>query len=66
MRKLAARERLLLLDGWADGSLGDERPARFRSAEELAEKGEIDAVVIASPNNTHREVLAPLFERVFN
>lgn len=49
--------------GWADASLGDERPARFRSAGELAEQGEIDAVVIASPNNTHRDVLAPLFER---
>jgi predicted dehydrogenase len=49
--------------GWADASLGDERPARFRSAEEMAERGEIDAVVIASPNNTHREVLAPLFDR---
>ncbi|WP_171982445.1 Gfo/Idh/MocA family protein [Sphingomonas sp. LM7] len=49
--------------GWADASLGDERPARFRSAGELAERGEIDAVIIASPNNTHRDVLAPLFER---
>lgn len=48
---------------WADESLGDERPARFRSAEELADKGEVDAVVIASPNNTHRDVIAPLFDR---
>ena len=48
---------------WADASLGDERPARFRSVEELAEKGEIDAVVVASPNHTHRAVLAPLFDR---
>ncbi len=49
--------------GWADESLGDERPARFRSVDELVEKGEIDAVVIASPNHTHRAVLEPLFER---
>jgi predicted dehydrogenase len=49
--------------GWADASLGDATPARFRSVEELAEKGEIDAVVIASPNNTHRDTIAPLFER---
>ncbi len=47
----------------AGKSLGDERPALFRSVEELAEKGEIDAVVIASPNNTHRSVLQPLFDR---
>ncbi|MGF7149650.1 putative dehydrogenase [Sphingomonas zeicaulis] len=49
--------------GWADAALGDERPARFRNAEELAEKGEVDAVVIASPNNTHRDVLVPLLDR---
>ncbi|MBC9033058.1 Gfo/Idh/MocA family oxidoreductase [Sphingomonas sp. JC676] len=48
---------------WADASLGDQRPARFRSAEDLAEKGEIDAVIVSSPNYTHRDVLAPLFER---
>jgi len=49
--------------GLADAALGEERPARFRSAGELAEKGEIDAVVVASANHTHREVLAPLFDR---
>ena len=49
--------------GWADAFLGEERPARFRSVEELAEKGEIDAVIIASPNNTHRDVLPPLLDR---
>lgn len=49
--------------GWADAALGDDRHVmRFRSAEELAEKGEVDAVVVASPNHTHREVLAPLFD----
>ncbi|WP_298688656.1 Gfo/Idh/MocA family oxidoreductase [uncultured Sphingomonas sp.] len=49
--------------GWADASLGEQRPARFRTVEELAEKGEVDAVIVASPNYTHRAVLAPLFER---
>jgi myo-inositol 2-dehydrogenase / D-chiro-inositol 1-dehydrogenase len=48
--------------GWADAALGEARPARFRSAEELAEKGEVDAVIVASPNHTHREVLTPLFD----
>jgi myo-inositol 2-dehydrogenase/D-chiro-inositol 1-dehydrogenase len=49
--------------GWAAASLGDERPVRFRTVEELAERGEVDAVIVASPNNTHREVLGPLFDR---
>ncbi|MEJ5977750.1 Gfo/Idh/MocA family oxidoreductase [Novosphingobium sp. PS1R-30] len=48
--------------GWAAESLGDSRPASFRNAEELAAKGEIDAVVVASPNFTHRSVLEPLFD----
>ncbi|WP_199556067.1 Gfo/Idh/MocA family protein [Sandaracinobacteroides hominis] len=48
---------------WADGNLGAWKPARFRSAAELAEKGEVDAVVVVSPNNTHREVLEQLFAR---
>lgn len=48
--------------GWAEASLGDVKPARFRNAEELAEKAEIDAVVVASPNFTHRTVLEPLFD----
>jgi len=48
---------------WAAASLGDSRPARFRSAEELAEKGDVDAVIVSSPNFTHRAVLTPLFER---
>lgn len=47
---------------WAEASLGDERPACFRNAEELAANGEIDAVVVASPNFTHRQVLEPLFD----
>ena len=48
---------------WADAALGDQRPARFRAVEELAEKGEIDAVVVATPNHSHRAVLEPLLAR---
>lgn len=48
---------------WAGESLGEHRPARFRSAEELAEKGEVDAVIVASPNFTHRAALEPLFAK---
>lgn len=36
--------------------------ARFDSAEALAASGLCDAVVVASPNHTHRAVLEPLFE----
>lgn len=49
--------------GWADASLGeDSQVTRFRNAAELAEKGEVDAVIVASPNHTHRDVLEPLFD----
>ena len=36
--------------------------AQFESATELAASGGCDAVVVASPNFTHREVLGPLME----
>lgn len=48
---------------WAGAALGDMRPTHYRSAEELAEKGEVDAVVIASPNHSHRAVIEPLLAR---
>ena len=53
--------------GWADASLGDARPQRFRSAEELAEKGEIDAVVafleaLSDPGLLTAEELSSPFE----
>jgi myo-inositol 2-dehydrogenase / D-chiro-inositol 1-dehydrogenase len=50
--------------GWAADAIGDTSGvARFDSAEALAEKGEVDAVIVVSPNFTHRAVLEPLFER---
>jgi predicted dehydrogenase len=36
--------------------------ARFDTAEALAASGLCDAVVVASPNHTHRAVLGPLFD----
>ena len=36
--------------------------ATYQTAAELAAAGGVDAVVVASPNFTHREVLEPLFE----
>jgi myo-inositol 2-dehydrogenase / D-chiro-inositol 1-dehydrogenase len=50
--------------GWAKNALG-ERSATvqsFETATELAESGLVDAVIVASPNHTHRDVLAPLFD----
>ncbi|OQW45595.1 MAG: oxidoreductase [Proteobacteria bacterium SG_bin6] len=49
---------------WAHAALG-ARAAEvksFDSAEELARSGLCDAVIVASPNHTHRPVLAPLFD----
>lgn len=45
----------------AAGALAPDA-ARFDSAEALAASGVCDAVVVASPNHTHRAVLEPLFE----
>jgi myo-inositol 2-dehydrogenase/D-chiro-inositol 1-dehydrogenase len=47
---------------WAAAALGDERPTSYRNAEEFAEKARVDAVIVASPNFTHRHVLEPLFD----
>jgi myo-inositol 2-dehydrogenase / D-chiro-inositol 1-dehydrogenase len=50
--------------GWAKAALG-ERAARvteFADGAALAASGLVDAVIVASPNYTHREVLAPLFD----
>ena len=51
--------------GWAREALGADTDgvAAYESAEALAASGAVDAVVVASPNFTHRAVLAPLFER---
>ena len=50
--------------GWARDALGPERAARvaaFADSSALAASGLVDAVIVASPNNTHRDVLTPLF-----
>jgi myo-inositol 2-dehydrogenase / D-chiro-inositol 1-dehydrogenase len=50
--------------GWARGALGDRADGvqQFDDAAALARSGLVDAVIVASPNNTHRDVLAPLFD----
>jgi len=50
--------------GWAREALGARAVAvaDFPDAESLAASGLVDAVVVASPNHTHREVLPPLFD----
>lgn len=50
--------------GWATSALGDRAGAAtvFDSVEALAASGLCDAVIVASPNYTHRRVLEPLFD----
>lgn len=50
--------------GWARDALGDkaEQAAAFADSAALAKSGLVDAVIVASPNNTHRAVLEPLFD----
>lgn len=50
--------------GWAKRALGDRADAAtaFDSVEALAKSGLCDAVIVASPNHSHRSVLAPLFD----
>jgi myo-inositol 2-dehydrogenase / D-chiro-inositol 1-dehydrogenase len=49
---------------WARAALGGRASEvqAFDSAQALAASGLCDAVIVASPNHTHREVLAPLFD----
>jgi predicted dehydrogenase len=49
---------------WAQKALGPRAGAvrSYASAAELAAAGGVDAVVVAAPNHTHREVLEPLFD----
>jgi len=50
--------------GWARDALGAERAGgvtAFADLKALATSGLVDAVIVASPNNTHRDVLTPLF-----
>lgn len=46
---------------WALNEAGDGAVATFGTAEALAASGLVDAVIVASPNFTHRQVLEPLF-----
>jgi predicted dehydrogenase len=49
---------------WATGALSSNygKVERFDSAVGLAASGLVDAVIVASPNYTHRTVLEPLFD----
>ncbi len=52
--------------GWARSALGaDAMPQVFATADELA-RADLDAVIVASPNHTHRAVLEPLFDAGLN
>jgi predicted dehydrogenase len=50
--------------GWARGALGEraDKATAFDSVGALAASGLCDAVIVASPNFTHRSVLEPLFD----
>ncbi len=50
--------------GWAKTALGAavDGVATFNSTAEMAASGLIDAVIVASPNHTHRAELGPLFD----
>ena len=50
--------------GWAKSALGDRAAGvtEFADGAALAYSGLVDAVIVASPNYTHRDVLAPLFD----
>jgi myo-inositol 2-dehydrogenase/D-chiro-inositol 1-dehydrogenase len=49
---------------WARGALGERagEATAFADSAALAKSGLVDAVIVASPNNTHRDVLEPLFD----
>lgn len=47
----------------SQNAVGDTTPlATFEDSAVLAKSGLVDAVIVASPNNTHRQVLEPLFD----
>lgn len=50
--------------GWARSALGEhaDKAEWFTDSAALAKSGLVDAVIVASPNHTHRNVLKPLFE----
>ncbi|MFC3578794.1 Gfo/Idh/MocA family protein [Sphingomonas hylomeconis] len=49
--------------GWATKALGEKAAGvtQFADSAALAKSGLVDAVIVASPNHTHRDVLTPLF-----
>jgi myo-inositol 2-dehydrogenase / D-chiro-inositol 1-dehydrogenase len=49
--------------GWAKDALGEKADGVqvFATSADLAQSGLVDAVIVASPNHTHRDVLVPLF-----
>lgn len=46
---------------WALTEAGDPGVVTFETSERLAASGLVDAVIVASPNFTHRQALEPLF-----
>src|SRR6476469_294551 len=50
--------------GWAKNSLGERAAGvtQFADSAALAKSGLVDAVIVASPNHTHRRVLEPLLD----
>lgn len=50
--------------GWARKALGEKADdvTAFADSAALARSGLVDAVIVASPNFTHRDVLVPLFD----
>lgn len=50
--------------GWARAALGDkaDQVTAFSDSATLAASGLCDAVIVASPNFTHRDVVVPLFD----
>ena len=53
--------------GWAKNAVNDAGAiTSFATSAELAASGLVDAVIVASPNHTHREVLTPLFDAGLN
>lgn len=54
--------------GWARDALGDAagNVTTFADSAALAASDLVDAVIVASPNNTHRTVLEPLFDAGLN
>ncbi|WP_293481799.1 Gfo/Idh/MocA family oxidoreductase [Phenylobacterium sp.] len=50
--------------GWARKALGDraDLAKAYADSAALAAGGDVDCVIVSSPNHTHREVLEPLFD----